>query len=197
MNDHHIRAALKRKLLFRYLKDPEALVLDELGLRHGRVRADIVVVNSILHGFEVKSDRDTLKRLPDQARIYNAVFDRMTLVVGYRHAYKAIPMVPDWWGIKLVTMGSHGGIYFSDARLPRNNPSPDIHSIAKLLWRDEALALLEEIGAATGFRSKPRATIYAYLSKVANLELVHSRVCQQLRRRIGWRSAERQMLNGD
>lgn len=193
IGDYQIRSALRRKLLVRYSRDPETFILDELGLRHGAARIDVVVVNNILHGFELKSDRDTLKRLPRQARIYNCVLDRITLIVGYRHVYDALKIVPEWWGVKLVELGQRGAIKFSEVRRPRNNPSPNILAIAKLLWRDEALALLDEIGAANGIRSKPRAALYARLAEVADLNLLRDRVHRQLRCRTNWRSDKQQM----
>ncbi len=166
MNDYQIRAALKRKLFVQYFRDPETLILDEVGIRHDAARIDLVVVNGTLHGFEIKSDRDTLKRLPDQARIYNSVLDRITLVTGHRHADEATQIIPEWWGVKLAVAGPRDAIHFSNIRAPRNNPSPDILAIAKLLWRDEALAFLDELGVADGLRSKPRAVIYARLAEV-------------------------------
>ncbi len=197
MNDYQIRTALKHKTFVRYNNDPETLILDELGLRHGAARIDIAVLNGRLHGFEIKSDRDTLKRLPGQAAIFNSVLDRITLVVTHRYAYEAMRIVPDWWGIKLAEKGPRGAIHFVSLRRPRNNPSPDIAAVAKLLWRDEALSLLEEIGAAKGVRSKPRAVLYARLIEVADPDFVHSRVLRQLKDRKDWRSGERRTLDGD
>src|SRR6266446_8136444 len=106
MNDHQLRQALKRKVLARYAKDPDTCIVDELGLRHGAARVDIAVVNGIIHGFELKSDKDNLKRLPHQIQIYSSVLDKVTLVVGMRHAHEATKLVPDWWGIKIATIDS-------------------------------------------------------------------------------------------
>ena len=178
-----LRAATKRKVLSRYLKDPDTVVLEEMSLRHGAARIDLVVVNCILHGFELKSDADTLERLPDQARVYSSVFDRITLIVGYRHAFEALQMIPDWWGVKLAHKGSRGGIHFSDARSPRNNPVRDPFAIASLLWRDEALDLLDEIGRADGVRSRPAAIIYQRLVEVADFDLLQLRMRRQVKAR--------------
>ena len=196
MDDRLMRAAIKARLVARYREDPETLVLEELGLKHGAARVDIVVVNGMIHGFELKSDRDTLLRLPDQVRIFSAVLDRATLVVGCRHFDKATRIVPDWWGLKLAEMRPRGAIHFSDIRRPSNNPSPEAIAIAKLLWRDEAVALLDEIATADGVRSKPRVAIYSRLAEVADLELLRSRVRRQLRHRKNWRSAERRTSGG-
>ena len=54
MNDGRIRAAFHGKILRRQHLCPETLVLDELGLMHGRCRADIAVVNGCLIGYEIK-----------------------------------------------------------------------------------------------------------------------------------------------
>lgn len=196
LNDNQIRSALKRKLITRYQRDAQTLILDELGLRHGAARVDVAVVNGSIHGYEIKSDRDTLRRLPKQAKIYNSVLDRVTLVVGHRHAAEAKRIVPDWWGIQVVKMGPRGGIQFSNARNSQSNPSPDALAIAKLLWRDEALNFLDELGLADGLRSKPRAVVYARLAGVTGLDTLRRRVRQQLRSRTGWRSDERRMSSG-
>ncbi|CAM3463234.1 hypothetical protein G4177_06185 [Corallococcus sp. ZKHCc1 1396] len=46
-------------------KYPEARVLPELGLEYGLVRVDLAVLSpALLHGYEVKADADTLRRLP-------------------------------------------------------------------------------------------------------------------------------------
>lgn len=187
-SDKLIRHALKHKLLRRHINDPHALVVDELGIRHGSARIDIAVINSLIHGFEIKSDLDGLMRLPEQMRIYNSVLDRITLIVGYRHASAALHLVPEWWGVKLVHIGPRGAITFSEARRPRANPVLDGVAIAKLLWRDEALALLDEFGQAQGYTTRPRLHIYQRLNEVLDLEQLRFRVRRQLLERRGWRS---------
>ncbi len=182
-------------MIVRHSTDSETLILEELGLRHGAARIDLAVVNGILHGYEIKSDMDTLTRLPRQARTYNLIFDRATLVVGQRHEDKAIRIVPEWWGVLLANKGAMGDIQFFEIRMPRNNPSVDVLSVAKLLWREEALALLNEMGASDGVRSKPRAAIYARLAGVAHLDLVRARVHRQFMCRSGWRSGVQRKSN--
>jgi hypothetical protein len=190
MKDCHIRTALKSKLFSRYAKDPSTLIVDELGLRHGAARVDVAVINGVIHGFELKSDCDTLNRLPLQIKIYNSVLDRITLVSGSRHIEKGISLVPDWWGIKLAELGSRGAIRFTEIRRPQANPIQDILAVCKLLWREEAITLLEELDTAEGVRRKPRAAVYAKLAEAADPDLIRSRIRHQLRSRTSWRSAE-------
>lgn len=196
-SDSEIRAALKKDLVQSLGVDDETLILEEVGLRHGMVRVDMVVLNGTLHGYEVKSDRDSLRRLPRQASTYNQVLDYITLVVGERHMQNAIGMVPDWWGISLVKCRGHQTVEFAAIRQPRENPSRDKLSIAKLFWRGEALSILEEMHAADGFRSKPRAAIYHRLLELLSIDELRDRVRHKLRTRTDWRSGGQQMSYDD
>ncbi|MCH8013119.1 MAG: sce7726 family protein [Candidatus Marinimicrobia bacterium] len=186
LKDYQIRSALKRKVLTQYSRRQKTLILEELSLHHGMVRIDVAVINDILHGFEIKSDGDTLERLPEQMKVYSEIFDRITLIVGYRHAYEALKMIPDWWGVKLVNIGPRGGIHFAEARGPRQNPSPDKLSIVMLLWREEALDLLDEINTTKGFRSKSRMEIYKRLVEVTDIDIIRSKVLHQFKYRTNW-----------
>lgn len=198
MNDRDIRTVLKEELMRRNAKDDDTLVLDELGIRHGAARIDLVVVNHQLHGYEIKSDLDSLRRLPDQIKAYSSVMDRVTLVVGYRHAYDALRMVPEWWGVRLAEMKKRSGtVVLSDARPARNNPKVDLNAVAALLWRNEALAVLEEIGAASGVRSKRRSKIYRRLVNSSDPDFLRFKIRQQLKSRQGWRAVAQQMSCGD
>ena len=113
MNDLQIRTAYHRRRLWRHHADPSTLVVDELGLQHGKCRADIAVVNGHLIGHEIKSDIDSLDRLSSQVDGYNAVFDRVSVVVTERHLKGAISLVPEWWGVVAAAQGSRGGIHFT------------------------------------------------------------------------------------
>lgn len=186
--DHTIRAALKRRIRARHLKDPHTFVVEEMGLEYGSGRVDIAVINQRMTGYEIKSDGDSLDRLEGQVHMYCDVFDRVVLVVGYRWAYDALQLIPRWWGVTLVSRTDSGRIVFSEARRSQNNPSPNANAIARLLWRDEALQLLEEIGQAIGWRSKPRAMLCERLAETLPLDTLKARVRWQLRQREDWRS---------
>jgi hypothetical protein len=195
-NDPEIRRVLKDHLTSLFWADPETLILEELGLRHGATRVDIVVLNGCLHGYEVKSDRDTLKRLPRQVRMYSEILDYVTLVVGQRHADKVEQAVPQWWGVQVATHGQDGQLHLAEMRKATENPSLEKLAIAKLLWREEALAFLEELKAADGVRSKPRRFVYVRLAEIVPLVALRARVRHHLKSRTDWRSDERRMLDG-
>jgi hypothetical protein len=94
MRDSELRAAVKRRLEVDHAADPHTRIVEEMGIWSASVRVDIAVINGEMTGIELKSDRDTLGRLPFQAELYSRVFDKVELVVGGRHVSKAIPNVP-------------------------------------------------------------------------------------------------------
>ncbi len=196
-NDRLIRTALKKKLGAEHKDDPKLKIIEELGVSHGEARIDIAVVNGIIHGYEIKSDLDTLERLPEQMRIYNSVFTKVTLVVGKSHLYDAINIVPDWWGITLAKIDSNNSIVFNCIREAGNNSNQDSISIARLLWKDEALALLEKAGGAKGLRSKSRSSIYEKLSDVFDQRVLEDKVRETIFFREEWRLDAPLLLSGD
>lgn len=193
VGDPELRNAVKCSVLGALCKDPTTLVIDELGLRHGAARIDIAVVNGDLHGYELKSDYDSLRRLSRQAGIYNSVLDRVTLVVTQHHLTQATQIIPSWWDVLLAYNTHAGGITFQIIREGGMNPDISAMAVAKLLWRAEALQLLEAYGAAEGLRSKPRRIIYGRLVELLDLQQIRTSVRNQLRARKDWRSGEPRM----
>src|SRR3954470_9343574 len=145
MRDLDIREALRRDLRARFARDPDTRIIEELGICQGSIRIDLAVANCLLHGYELKSAADTLERLPAQAAAYSRTFDQVTIVTASRHLELTLRMVPDWWGI--VQANEHcGSLNLEVIRPPHDNPSIDPFAVAQLLWRDEALSLLEQGG---------------------------------------------------
>ena len=195
-SDLIIRSALKEVLESRHAKDEKVRIIEELGIQHGTARVDIAVVNGALHGYEIKSDRDTLQRLPEQMDAFSSVFNKMTLVVGKKHLYEAINIVPEWWGITVAKINSTSSVTFNLIREGEFNKRRDSVSVARLLWRKEALGILEEQGEAKGFYSKTRDLIYEKLSTVFNQENLSEKVREALFLRKDWRPDSPLILNG-
>lgn len=194
-NDAIIRAGLIVELKKLHAGDSKVRTIPELGIKHGAARVDIAVVNGVLHGYEIKSDRDTLLRLPDQMDIYNSVFDQMTLVVGKSHLFDAINLVPQWWGITLAK-ANDDGVVFQEMRPATENPIQERPDMARLLWREEALEALEKEGEAQGVRSKPRNFIYDRLTSVFDQKKLGTTVREALCARQDWRLDAPLVLNG-
>lgn len=199
-NDKNIRLAL-RKVLEKELAEYRATghnaeIFDELGVRHGTARIDIAIINGVMHGYEIKSDRDTLERLPEQVKEFSDVFDKLTLVVGKQHLYQAVQMIPDWWGVIVAKFDPNNHVIFQTIREPENNKEQVGISIARLLWREEALKILEERNSADGVRNKPREFIYERLADVLDTATIKEQVSALLVSREGWRSDPRLVSNG-
>ena len=190
-SDKSIRTAFKSTLFNKYKKQKETRIIEELGLSNGAARVDIAVVNGVIHGYEFKSDIDTLIRLPEQMNVYNSVLDKVTLVVGKNHLYNAIHLIPDWWGIVIAkVVNTENMVKFFEIRKSKSNPERDSLAIAKLLWREEALKILEELNHAKGVKSKQKHFIYERLVENLNQELLSKKVRRQLITRVGWRVDE-------
>lgn len=190
MRDRDVRESVWRWLEATHQGDPDTLMLDELGILNGATRVDIVVINGQIEGYELKSERDTLERLPSQRDLYNKVIDRISLVVAENHRAAAEEIIPDWWGLA-VASASGETVEVTRERLPEMNPQLDAAALASLLWRDEALVVLERYGAARGVKSKPREVLYDRLADVLDLGMLRAEVRAALKAREGWRADRR------
>lgn len=122
MRDFDVRQAVLKSLRAEHSHDANTRIVEEMGIWSGSVRIDVAVINGELHGFELKSDRDTLARLESQAELYNQVFDRVTLVVGERHLDKAVSKIPDWWGVTCAALLS-GELTLRETKRANLNPN--------------------------------------------------------------------------
>ncbi|WP_419949988.1 sce7726 family protein [Candidatus Palauibacter sp.] len=182
VRDPEVRPALRRYLQQEESADSNSLVIEELGLCQGAARIDLLTVSGVLHGYEIKSNRDRLTRLVSQAATYSRVLDRVTLVVCPRHFEAGVKLVPGWWGVLLVRAGA-GGIAIDPIRPAARNPDQDPRALVELLWRDEALELLAHHNAAAGVRSKPRPAVWDRVCEVLEPTEIQSAVRFRLKTR--------------
>lgn len=89
LGDREIRSALLEFDRSNYLEtndhhDP--LIIDELGFCQGLTRIDLADISSqFISGYEIKSARESLARLPQQFHAYARVCDHPTVVVATIH----------------------------------------------------------------------------------------------------------------
>lgn len=182
--DSDIRPALRAQLFSQHASEPETVILDELGVCRGQVRIDVAVVNGIVHGYEIKSDRDSLHRLAAQVELYSKVLDRATIVVGRRHLDEALTVVPSWWGVLRVE-STPSGTRFVSQRRGASNRQRDARALVEFLWLPDALALLEERGAAQGVRGKSRRFVWDRICERIGIDEIAEAVRSQLKARAG------------
>jgi hypothetical protein len=152
----------------------------------GATRVDLAAINGHIIGCEVKSARDNFGRLPSQVELYSAVLDTAVLAVeGSNAAERARHLLPNWWGIWLARP-TLGGAVLDVIREPGPNPAPDPLSIAQLLWRDEAYAVLDRRGLSGGLRKATRWRLWEALAGQLQLHELQHEVRNAIKARPEW-----------
>jgi len=193
-----------RSLLFQsfleiddYIGCEDTIVINELDVCSGISRADIVVINGKMHGYEIKSSQDNLSRLSQQMQSYNRIFDTMKIVASESHIQHIIDLVPDWWGLLCATK-CQGEIKLETIRAGLRNESVDYKSVASLLWRDEMLELLAtHTGTLKGYKSKSRFDLSGIIADIIDTTIIEDYVRSSLKARSTWRAVRLQQLGDD
>lgn len=158
-----MRASLTADVLASAPRRAEAIF--EFWVPQSNERADVAVIGKTIDGFEIKTDRDSLKRLPRQAGAYARVFDRCYAVLAHRHVARALEILPPWWGVQVID----DDLNFVNLRAAEPNGSVDPETLVRLLWRDEAYAALCALGAPPDPRSG-RFRLWEALLRVLDLD---------------------------
>jgi hypothetical protein len=187
MRDRDIRVALHEYLKQAHLGEPDTLILDELELSQGNARVDVAVINGSLSGYEIKSERDTLDRLPHQRDAYCQCFDMLTIVLANKHIKKALITIPAWWGI-LEAILTEGKVRLVWYRRPKKNKIISNDALVRFLWKDEALKILTDLGIIENARGKTRRDLWAILLSSVSEKSLREKVREKLKTRGDWRS---------
>lgn len=197
MRDHDVRRALWERLTWEHRAEAkDTLFLNELGLC-GLARVDAAVVNGALSGYEIKSERDTLVRLPSQIDVYGRVLDYAFLVVASRHLVAANRLIPQWWGILIAAATPDRGVNLEMLREGTFNHLVEPSAVAELLWRDEALAIAKRYGIDEGIRTKTRDVVWKRLATELDLVVLRSEVRLALKARRGWQESRALRKNAE
>nr|WP_255545995.1 MULTISPECIES: sce7726 family protein [unclassified Nesterenkonia] len=187
LDDLVIRQALDSRLRRSNRDVPGAVVRHELGVDNGARRVDVAVLNGHFAGWEIKSDRDTLARLGDQAEAFGKVMDYLTIVTTAKFLARVEQLLPKEWGVVEAAMvTSSDSVKLTQRRRPRVNRNTDPLAIAQLLWRDETWQELKLRGLEAGLSSKPRYRLWAELSRELPKNELRSVVLNRLKQRPSW-----------
>lgn len=179
VSEADLREAVRQQLVAR----AAGRVCEEFALERGAARIDLAVVTSHLEGFELKSDRDSFARLAEQMHTYNRVFDRITLVTGSMFEDAARALMPRWWGLVVARRDPALGVRLTTLREATPNPVQDAHSLAMLLWREEAIGVLA-LANDRPPRSASRAVLHERLAALVPLAQLRTYVLQCLHARL-------------
>jgi len=187
--DNEIRKAFHAKRLAAHHQHPDTIVIDELGVAHGKNRIDIAVVNGCIHGYEIKSSKDNLSRFSSQLESYTQCFERLSVITAENHIDDVFEQTPDWCGIILAEKGSRGGISFSTIRRDKRNPEVDLFAMAHFLWKNEAIRILKSLGADKNMLRGTRANLYENLSNMITAPELSLKIKRFFMSREEWRVA--------
>ncbi|WP_298894674.1 sce7726 family protein [uncultured Psychroserpens sp.] len=188
MRDFDIRKLLRDTTLKKFIVDSDSKIVDELNIPITKSRIDIAVLNGHLHGYEIKSSRDNLIRLPHQIEGYSKVFDYLTVVTENKHHEKILKMLPEWVGLQ-VCVETSVGFRIETIRKPYINKNKEGFFLAKLLWREEIENILKS--QEISFRKKD--TVWK-LSELLGCKIPTRKlskiVRETLKKRVDWKLKE-------
>lgn len=184
LNDQDVRSLLLSELSDKYRSDNDTRIINELGIDFGASRVDVAVVNGIIHGYEIKSDVDTLDRLPRQINYYNKLFQRMTIVSSRKYYSQIKDLVPPWWGIKTI---SADGSRLISQRKGRFKNKQDKDILLRLLWKQDLEAFIDVLGYPKKMKKLKKNQLLEIFSNEADLQLIQSHVYNSLKTRENWR----------
>lgn len=181
LTEHSIRTALLAWLQKRL--SGSARLIEELGVEHGSSRIDVAVATSLLIGYEIKSDFDTLDRLARQMHAYQRVFDALTIVTTMAFVDEVEALLPDSWGVIVAKSSPAQQVTLIRRRQAAPNTRRDAVSLAAMLWRDEAYTFLMEQCGPVVRANATRGEIYEALATGLPLDVIRNRVLDALKLR--------------
>lgn len=180
LRDSDIRAPLHGWLENRFRKHRDTRIVYELNVPRPSARIDVAVINGEMSGFEIKSDADSLVRLPRQIRSFNAIFDKIYLVTTRRHYELAKNLVPAYWGLA-ISSRIDNRTHFLTRRKAQSNTNYDIEALLHLLTRNEQAAIAKKIGCIISVYRLRRHEIVDLLLKELDESEIKSHVRQALK----------------
>ncbi|GEN29618.1 hypothetical protein HVA01_32640 [Halovibrio variabilis] len=195
--DIEIRQHFHKKRLQHFHDCPSTIVIDELGVSHGKKRADIAVLNGTFHCFEIKSSKDSIVRLPEQLSEYSKCFEKISIISAPNHIQKIMAILPPWCGLIVATKGAKGAVAFKTIKRPRKNPNLEVTAIAHFLWRKEIIELLTTLGIEEKKLNQSRERLYQLIPPTLTAQELIQWVKNKFMSREDWRVASQQRLCDD
>jgi hypothetical protein len=173
-----------REVVHAVLKETGVWYRDEVGIGRGSAVVDVLSTDgSALFGYEIKSARDTLRRLPVQCAVYDTALDYTTIVCDPFHAIDVERAVPSHCGIVCVCRRENGSLEYDSRRPATRNPNVHANGLFSLVWRDELLRELERLRIAKGARRSKHQMQTRYLEHCSIDDLRYF-VCKTIEHRL-------------
>lgn len=144
----------------------DAILVSEMVIANWSRRADLAIANGRLYAYEIKSDGDSLKRLPGQIDSFSAHFDKVTVVAASKFVSSILKDYPAHVGV-LEAYSSGSKIKFRQARAGRLVENRDIFRLSTFLTKAEIIKLLRQ----NGYKLSSDATRRQLVEMVSKLPL--------------------------
>lgn len=105
-----LKAAVIDRLISSGVLDESSVLVSELTVDNWTHRTDLVLANGRLCGFELKSERDSLSRLPAQIKSFSRHFEKFVLVVAKKFEKRALELIKESNGVGLWIASNNGEI---------------------------------------------------------------------------------------
>lgn len=184
--DRSVTTVEIRSALFAWLSAPGSAIIEEFPCERGRL--DALMVNQALHGFEIKSDFDSLTRVEAQISSFARYCDSITFVAGPRLALKLLNFVPIWCGVVLAHRTAIG-VSLVSLRSPKTNARVDALASLTLLAATELHDIARRESRA---RPKTKNEAVRLLASTLPFTTIRAHLSASLRRRGGAAADERQ-----
>lgn len=137
----------KNELLNSFLNDryctKDTVVLNEFGV--GKSIADIAIFNGLSKAFEIKSERDSDKRLVSQMSDYQQLFEECYIVVPESSVRKYMEVVDEKVGVLVLSHTSRGAISVSHERKALKNDHVNIDILMQSVRTLEYKWMVEQV----------------------------------------------------
>ncbi|WAT26314.1 sce7726 family protein [Pseudomonas sp. GXZC] len=154
LSEKDIKILLVDWLFERKMVD-DAVIINEMVVANWSRRADIAVANGRLYGFEIKSQFDSLKRLPGQLESFQQYFDKVLVVAAPKFISAIQRDYPEHIGILEVSAAS-GRPRLRQVRAGRINEVKDVAKLTSLITKIELERFLRA-GGVGGIANLSRA----------------------------------------
>ncbi len=178
-DERWIRRAVLQQIDTEHGRAGDTVVKEEFVVRHGAARVDIAVFNGRMEAVEIKSDNDTLRRLPGQIEMFASVFDTLTLACGLRYSETLLRDAPTWCGVIELSERGQRALRSAD-----QSPLQEPRHMVKLLHRSETLNALQALGVRPRPSAK-RRDLYEELLRTVDLTRLRRIVLTTIKLRVG------------
>ncbi|MCG8672222.1 MAG: sce7726 family protein [Pseudomonadales bacterium] len=166
-HEYIYKAAIAHRILLGKHSLNTAVLLNEF--RTGKNKADSVILNGTSSVYEIKSERDSLKRLDEQISSYRRVFATVNVIVAQKHLEDVVRSLPSDVGIFTLSDRYQISEFREAQNLPDRTCALHIFDSIQL---QEARIVLERLGVEVPKVPNTKAyhTLKSLFSKLSSID---------------------------